>query len=54
MHFSDFFEEIEHLSGKIGGLRSVLVVKQKHNVQKPGFLVTLSFSKIKKKNNQSF
>ena len=31
-----FFGEIEHFSGRIGALRwSILVGKQKHNVQKP-------------------
>ena len=35
-HFSDFFGETEHFSGKNGALRwSILVKKQKHNVQKP-------------------
>ena len=34
--FSDFFGETEHFSGKNGALRwSILVGKQKHNVQKP-------------------
>ena len=33
-HFSDFFGETEHFSGKTGALRwSILVGKQKHNVQ---------------------
>ena len=36
MHFSDFFGETEHFSGKNGVLSwSILVGKQKHNVQKP-------------------
>ena len=36
MHFNDFFGETEHFSGKNGALRwSILVGKQKHNVQKP-------------------
>ena len=31
-----FFGETEHFSGRIGALRwSILVGKQKHNVQKP-------------------
>ena len=35
-HFSDFFGETEHFSGKNGALRwSILVGKQKHSVQKP-------------------
>ena len=35
-HFSDFFGETQHFSGKNGALRwSILVAKQKHNVQKP-------------------
>ena len=35
-HFSDFLGETEHFSGKNGALRwSILVGKQKHNVQKP-------------------
>ena len=35
-HFSDFFGETEHFSGKNGALSwSILVGKQKHNVQKP-------------------
>ena len=34
--FSDLFGDTEHLSGKNGALRwSILVRKQKHNVQKP-------------------
>ena len=34
--FSDFSGETEHFSGKNGALRwSILVGKQKHNVQKP-------------------
>ena len=33
---SDFFGETEHFSGKNGALTcSILVGKQKHNVQKP-------------------
>ena len=36
MTFSDFFGETEHFSAKNGALRwSILVGKQKHNVQKP-------------------
>ena len=36
-HFSDFLGETEHFSGKNGALIrwSILVGKQKHNVQKP-------------------
>ena len=36
-HFSDFFGETEHFSGKNGALIrwNILVGKQKHNVQKP-------------------
>ena len=35
-HFSGFLGETEHFSGKNGALRwSILVGKQKHNVQKP-------------------
>ena len=45
-HFSDFFGETEHFSGKTGALRwSILVGKQKHNVQNPTWgLVALDFS----------
>ena len=36
VHFSDFFGETEHFRGKNGALRwTILVGKQKHNVQKP-------------------
>ena len=39
--FSDFSGETEHFSGKNGALRwSILVGKQKHNVQKPIFGAT--------------
>ena len=36
--FSDVFGENEHFSGKNGALRwSIIVGKQKHNVQKPNY-----------------
>ena len=42
-HFSDFFGETEHFSGKNGALRwSILVGKQKYNVQKPRASVILA------------